>query len=131
MSIPISLHFLLREPPGSKKNRTNPLSGFTDDSDTVPEAQRKTAQQKVALLNITLGQRANFCPVIHAILLSKAQLLLTKLGKPFSCILVFIHQVHISLISLTFALTIMNDPRIYFNEFNLSVKTIYKLKTVP
>ena len=55
---------MLREPPGRKKNCTNPLCGFTADGDTVSEAQRKTAQQKVALLDLMLGQIANFCPVI-------------------------------------------------------------------
>ena len=56
--------FLVEGSTWKEKNRTNPLRGFTDDADTVPEPQRKTAQQKVALLDLMLGQIANFCPVI-------------------------------------------------------------------
>ena len=56
--------FLVERATWKEKNRTNPLRGFTDDGDTVPKAQRKTAQQKVALLDLMLGQIADFCPVI-------------------------------------------------------------------
>ena len=38
--------------------------GLTNDGTTVPEAQRLTAAQKNAHLDLLLGQMANFCPVI-------------------------------------------------------------------
>ena len=41
-----------------------PLRGFTDDGEDVPTAKRQTAQQKVNFLELTLGQIANYCPVI-------------------------------------------------------------------
>ncbi|KAI8490456.1 hypothetical protein Bbelb_317240 [Branchiostoma belcheri] len=38
--------------------------GFANDGEGVPEAQRRTAAQKAASLELMLGQVANFCPVI-------------------------------------------------------------------
>ena len=46
------------------KNRQTPLRGFTSDGEEVTEAKRLTAHQKVALLDLMLGQVANFCPII-------------------------------------------------------------------
>ena len=48
----------------SKKTKTNPTRGFTDDPPSTPSESRKTAQQKANLLDLMLGQIANFCPVI-------------------------------------------------------------------
>ena len=47
-----------------KKTKTTPLRGFVDDTDAVPADKRKTAQQKVTMLELMLGQIANYCPVI-------------------------------------------------------------------
>ena len=47
-----------------KKTATVPLRGFTDDDETVPEASRRTAAQTVNLLELMLGQIANYCPII-------------------------------------------------------------------
>ncbi len=47
-----------------KQTSTNPLRGFTDDGDAVPEAQRRTAVQKSAQMDLMLGQIANYCEVI-------------------------------------------------------------------
>lgn len=47
-----------------KQTATNPRRGLTNDGTTVPEAQRLTAVQKNAHLDLLLGQIANFCPVI-------------------------------------------------------------------
>ncbi|KAI8514461.1 hypothetical protein Bbelb_070520 [Branchiostoma belcheri] len=38
--------------------------GFADDGEDVPVAQRRTAAQKAASLELMLGQIANFCPII-------------------------------------------------------------------
>ena len=38
--------------------------GMVTDGDAVPEAQRKTAEQKVTQLEFMLGQIANFCPIL-------------------------------------------------------------------
>ena len=46
------------------KSKTAPLHGLTDDGEDVAAAQRKTAQQKCATLDLMLGQIANYCPVI-------------------------------------------------------------------
>ena len=48
----------------SKKTKTEPLRGFTDDGEDVAEANRLTAQQKVNFLELMLGQIANYCPII-------------------------------------------------------------------
>ena len=47
-----------------KQTASNPRRGLTDDGSAVPEAQRRTAAQKNAHLDLLLGQIANFCPVI-------------------------------------------------------------------
>ncbi|KAK3100661.1 hypothetical protein FSP39_023313 [Pinctada imbricata] len=47
-----------------KKTPITPLRGLTDDGEPVPEAQRRTAAQKVMHLELMLGQIANFCPIV-------------------------------------------------------------------
>ena len=47
-----------------KQTAANPRRGLTNDGTAVPEAQRLTAVQKNAHLDLLLGQIANFCPVI-------------------------------------------------------------------
>ena len=42
--------FLLEGVTWEKKAKNSPLRGFTDDDDSVAEASRRTAQQKVTLL---------------------------------------------------------------------------------
>lgn len=54
--------FLLPETSWLKKSRNAPLCGFTDDPADAPG--RRTAAQKVAQLDLLLGQIANFCPII-------------------------------------------------------------------
>ena len=44
--------------------KTKSLRGFTDDSISVPPESRKSAYQKASMLDLMLGQIANFCPVI-------------------------------------------------------------------
>ena len=46
-----------------KVGRNNPRRGLVDDV-TGPEDSRKTAEQKVNILNMLLGQIANFAPII-------------------------------------------------------------------
>ena len=47
-----------------KKSPGSPLRGLQDDPDSVPQASRRTAQQKCTHLELMLGQIANYCPVI-------------------------------------------------------------------
>ena len=56
--------FLVEGVTWGKHTSNAPLRGFTNDADTVPEANRLTAQIKVNRLNLMLGQIANYCPVI-------------------------------------------------------------------
>ena len=56
--------FLANDFQWEKRSRAVPNRGFTDDPATVPVANRKTAAQKVTLLELMLGQIANYCPVI-------------------------------------------------------------------
>ncbi len=48
----------------AKKTRLAPRRGFNNDGQGVPEATRRTAAQKVTMLELMLGQIANYCPVI-------------------------------------------------------------------
>ena len=54
--------FLLPNTTWLKKTRAAPLRGFQDDAEDIPN--RRTAAQKVAQLDLLLGQIANFCPII-------------------------------------------------------------------
>ena len=56
--------FLVEGASWAKKTKTQPLRGFTNDGGTVPEAKRRTAEQKTSMLELMLGQIANFCPII-------------------------------------------------------------------
>lgn len=47
-----------------KKSKNAPYRGFTDDGEDVAERKRKTKEQKATLLELMLGQIANYCPLI-------------------------------------------------------------------
>ena len=47
-----------------KKSKQAPLRGFIDDLEDVSQARRQTGEQKANLLELMLGQIANFCPVV-------------------------------------------------------------------
>lgn len=47
-----------------KKSPSTPLRSFQYDADYVPQASRRTAQQKSPHLGLMLGQIANYCPII-------------------------------------------------------------------
>ena len=55
--------FLITGAVWDKKTRNSPLRGFTNDVDMTARGAR-TAAQKVAHLELMLGQIANFCPII-------------------------------------------------------------------
>ena len=57
-------HFLLEETTWQRKTSNQPTRGFADDGEDVPQANRRTAAQKVTHLELMLGQIANFCPVV-------------------------------------------------------------------
>ena len=56
--------FLILGASWEKLNRDSPLRGFVDDANDIPVGERKTAQQKCNMLQLMLGQIANYCPVI-------------------------------------------------------------------
>ena len=47
-----------------KETSTTPARGFVDDAAQVPDNNRKTKEQKVAQLNLMLGQIANYATII-------------------------------------------------------------------
>ena len=47
-----------------KHSCDNLVRGFTNDDESVSTSMRRTAQQKVTMLELMLGQIANYCPVI-------------------------------------------------------------------
>jgi hypothetical protein len=61
---PNFISFLVIGTTWEKKTKASPLRGFVDDDDPVPEAKRLSAFQKVTLLELMLGQIANYCPVV-------------------------------------------------------------------
>lgn len=46
-----------------QKTRALPLRGLTDDDDSVPLTQRRSARQKVNFLELILGKIASYCLV--------------------------------------------------------------------
>ena len=59
-------HFLLEGTTWQRKTSNQPTRGFADDGEDVPQANRRSAAQKVTHLEliIMLGQIANFGPVV-------------------------------------------------------------------
>ena len=47
-----------------KKTKAQPLRGLESDGKSVPLSRRLTARQKVNVLELMLGQIANYCPII-------------------------------------------------------------------
>ena len=75
---PLFAGFLLEGVTWAKKSKTNPIRGFTDDTDDVPKENRLTAAQKVNHLELLLGQIANYAPVeVYLIMVKK----LTQMRK--------------------------------------------------
>ena len=56
--------FLVNGVVWERKSRASPLRGLQSDPETVPEPRRCIAEQKVAQLELMLGQIANYCPII-------------------------------------------------------------------
>ena len=46
------------------KTKSCPLRGFRDDPESVPAGSRKSAHQKASMIDLMLGQIANYCPII-------------------------------------------------------------------
>ena len=56
--------FLVENFSWEKKTRNAQFRGLVNDGEDVPQANRKTREQKLRLLELMLGQIANYCPVI-------------------------------------------------------------------
>lgn len=59
-----SHRFLMDGTKWAKKSKADPLRGFEHDGEPSPIGRRRTAQQKVSMLELILGQIANYCPAI-------------------------------------------------------------------
>ncbi len=64
-----------------KKSTANPLRGFTNDPNTVPEANRRTAIQKDAHCDMMLRLISNYCPVLTPNTIVKASTSLKALWQ--------------------------------------------------
>ena len=47
-----------------KKKKATPFRGFTDDDESIPQASRLSREQKVNMLQLMLGQIANYLPLL-------------------------------------------------------------------
>ena len=56
--------FLVSGEKWDKKTKDSQHRGFVDDDENVPEARRRTKEQKVTMLEMLLGQIANYAPII-------------------------------------------------------------------
>ena len=56
--------FLSEDAWWQKKAAVHPHRGLTNDADDVPAGTRRTAQQQDYMLELMLGQIANYCPII-------------------------------------------------------------------
>ena len=56
--------FLVEGVTWHKYTKASPLRGFEDDGADVPTASKRTAQQNVHMLELMLGQVANYFPII-------------------------------------------------------------------
>ena len=56
--------FLVGNVQWQKKSKASPSRDFTNDGEDIPERIRKTKEQKSSLLDLLLGQIANYSPLI-------------------------------------------------------------------
>ena len=56
--------FLVEGTTWTKKTAVAPLRGFTNDGEDVAQNSRRTATQKITMLELMLGQIANYCPIL-------------------------------------------------------------------
>lgn len=56
--------FLVTRTWWEKKTKNTAFRGFADDNESIPEGSRLTRMPKVNMLELMLGQIANYCPVI-------------------------------------------------------------------
>ena len=56
--------FLVEGTTWTKKTAAAPLRGFTNDGEDVPRNSRRTAIKKITMLELMLGQIANYCPIL-------------------------------------------------------------------
>ena len=56
--------FLVGNVQWQKKSKASPSRDFANDGEDIPERIRKTKEQKSNLLDLLLGQIANYCPLI-------------------------------------------------------------------
>ena len=76
--------FLLEGATWVKKTQHSPLRGFTDDGSSGTWSKPPyCAQQKVSMLELMLGQIANYCPVISRNIIAKNS---TWMGSIWSAI---------------------------------------------
>jgi hypothetical protein len=59
---PLFARFLVDGVKWGKKTTITPMRGLTNDTDSVPQDHRLTAARKNQILDLMLGQIANFCP---------------------------------------------------------------------
>lgn len=64
-----------------KKSRSSPKRGFNDDKSSDNDAERQSATQKVATLELMLGQIANYCPIIARNAIVKNSTSLTEIWQ--------------------------------------------------
>ena len=57
-----------------KKTKAQQLRGLESDGETVPLSRHLTARQKVNVLELMLGQIANYCPIISRSTLAKSSI---------------------------------------------------------
>ena len=108
-----------------KKTRAAPNRGFTNDPETVDEAVRKTAAQKVTHLELMLGQIANYCPVISRNTLLKILRRLNQFSKLYERTMAFNPAEPTSLTWPTSSLNTVNDQKTYSNGSWPLLRTIY------
>ena len=109
-----------------KQTAANPRRGLTNDGTTVPEAERLTAAQKNAHLDLLLGQIANFCPVISRNSIVKHS---TSLNDISVNSMVSSPPERTSLTWLAYTYSQMRDPKTCFSVLWLSLRTTSSLFT--
>ena len=111
-----------------KKTAAVSLRGFTNDDETVPEHSRKAAAQKNNILELMLGQIANYGLSYHETLLSRFQLQLTIYDQLFTFTMDSNKQVSISWILTRYILNRVKDREIYFRDLIALRETVNLLK---
>lgn len=119
--------FLVADTWWEKKTKTTPYRGFTDDDENIPEANWFTKEQKVNILELILGQIANYCPTISRNTIVNNSTSIDQIWQTIRLHYGF-QTTWVHFIDFVFVSTQLRDPKTYFKDSQPLWKTTFSGK---